>query len=635
MNDERCEVNLDLEQDHIRASWTFAVADASAKHSRRTIQLTELSFVEALRDRKAERKILEQAPQNQANASDRARIAACSIRSKHWADSEAIPVAMSISPLALAEAQRISLGSQLFLAMMPNETTRAQLLEFIDSHERVSLWLRLHPDLEVFPWELARDPDLGWLALVPGISVVRLGQGESPPQPHADSMPIRIGHVDAGDVLAGRELREERWPGDKEISEALVPWGVRKRSQVRYGQVRTALTASEPSPNVFHFTGHGDPPSDPLLGDQDSTLVFRKPEGGSNPIGLAEIGHDLKEAGVQLAVLAACRAGTDSGWRGLGAGLLDFIPAAVSMQAEVHDDGAEEFSAELYRQLGRGIPLDQAVAAARRRAYEQGKVTVDWWVPVLHYAGSYPMQFTPHPAFTRPDATKVRPVLAHPYDALPLGADGAERWHVPQNPIVTRGPILASPDGRLVGTRTEDGVVLSFRHIPSWRWQYRVPILDDEHLIALHATETAVRILVTSPRSTRTIRVDTRRDGNGHLTEQEDRGAAVSGAWIGSRFAWCYEDGTVVGLENWEPGVPSTSLLDVATGSHVTMAAWAEDSVLVLRRSDENGQEERRVDTTRRPERVVVARCDDGSPAAAFIAVADDGLVGWTWDTLG
>ena len=68
------------------------------------------------------------------------------------------------------------------------------------------------------------------------------------------------------------------------------------------------------------------------------------------------------------------------------------IPAVVAMQFEVSDDAAIEFAPALYGALAAGLPIDAAVAEARKAVYTVSQL--EWATPVLYLRADDAQLFT-------------------------------------------------------------------------------------------------------------------------------------------------------------------------------------------------------------------------------------------------
>ena len=93
------------------------------------------------------------------------------------------------------------------------------------------------------------------------------------------------------------------------------------------------------------------------------------------------------EPTLRLAVLNACKAGRTARHKpfaGLAQSLLQQgIPAVIAMQADITDTVAQEMTHEFYAAVAEGMPVDAALAEARKAIYTQGNY-IAWGTPVLY-----------------------------------------------------------------------------------------------------------------------------------------------------------------------------------------------------------------------------------------------------------
>jgi hypothetical protein len=620
----RCEVNLRLRCDScsegqepeqtIYASW--AIGNDHFPELR-TIRLSELSFGRALRGRAIEQAVLGTTTEKVA--------------------------AKDSGFIARAKAQRVALGTQVFLALVPNEAVRASLTSAITrGTDFVRIAIRADdPALEEVPWELARDPEVGWLALHEGVSIVRLGDPSLRTKEIGILGPINIRYVDAGEVDEPK-LGEERWPKHEALRSAVTTAGASNRKRVVWADVAAELAPRPNGPNVFHFTGHGDGATDA----EDVKLRISGERDGSDRLSLGRLGAVLETAGIRLAILPACHAGVDVTWRALGAGLLQYVPAVVSMQGEVEDHAADAFSEEIYLRLGLGVSLDEAVSAARRRlrgsVRDPDSLLADWWLPVLHTTSSEPIRFAPHPAVQSrmgAPATAAKPSKCYeaPGRGIPVGAEGERLWSPPSG-VSASDALCLTADGAVCATVRPNGELVIGR-LSGERvvWQSPYLLEPGTTLLALHAIGYGTKVaLVRYPEGTRELYISGGRQSPGECWTQR----AESGAWTGAGFTCVDKRGEPFGSESLRPlPLPdeNTRCLDVAIGANERLAAWIEDLHLVLCRTVLKGpeqEERRRVILDAEPTDVVVARSGaDLPPRTAFVRIGDE-LRGWSWESV-
>jgi hypothetical protein len=139
--------------------------------------------------------------------------------------------------------------------------------------------------------------------------------------------------------------------------------------------------------HVFHFIGHGGYDT----GDQRGILVLEGDRGEPQEVSGEELGLLFQdERGLKLAVLNSCEGARNSHidpFSGAAASLVNFgVPAVIGMQFEITDQAAIAFSASLYEALARNMPVDAALAQARRSIFAAGN-DIEFGTPVLFLRG--------------------------------------------------------------------------------------------------------------------------------------------------------------------------------------------------------------------------------------------------------
>lgn len=137
--------------------------------------------------------------------------------------------------------------------------------------------------------------------------------------------------------------------------------------------------------HVLHYMGHGSFDS-----QRGGTLILVNNAGRSSAVTAEDLGVMLRDhTSMRLAILNACEAGRadpSDPFAGVADTLVRRgIPAVVAMQYEVSDDAAIEFAPALYGALAAGLPIDAAVAEARKAIYTVSQV--EWVTPVLFLRG--------------------------------------------------------------------------------------------------------------------------------------------------------------------------------------------------------------------------------------------------------
>jgi hypothetical protein len=249
---------------------------------------------------------------------------------------------------------------------------------------RVTLSLTGSPELMQIPWEYLYDrPDfLGRSTLTPIVRYLDLSESRRALE---IALPLRILGVVASPLdYPHLDVETEK----KKVTTALGPmiesgaltidWLAKPNLPALGRQLRKAEY------HVFHFIGHGGFDKDA----EDGVLLFVNEEtGDSDRISGAELGDMLHdETSLRLAVLNACegaRAAVDDPFAGVATSLIEReVPAVIGMQFEITDRAAIIFSSEFYAALADGMPVDTAIAEARKMIYADKNQT-EWGTPVL------------------------------------------------------------------------------------------------------------------------------------------------------------------------------------------------------------------------------------------------------------
>lgn len=315
-------------------------------------------------------------------------------------------------------------GNVLFEAAFPDEI-RACYKSSLEKARASGkgLRLRLHieaPDLATLPWEYLYDEERRkFVCLARDTPVVRYlriqDEDDARRQPIAVDPPLRIlGMVAAPTVetgLARLDVEREK----RRIEEALAKLGQRERVELVWleGQTSWALQeAMQRGPwHAFHFIGHGGFDVETNKG----FLVFAKEDGREHRIPAPKVATYLTDhLPLRLVVLNACQGAQGSADDILSSTastlILRGIPAVVAMQYKISDVAAIEFAQGFYGSLANGLPVDAAVAEARKKVNSMD-YTVEWGTPVLHMQSSDGRLFDLNAAAPPPVVPPPAPVV--------------------------------------------------------------------------------------------------------------------------------------------------------------------------------------------------------------------------------
>lgn len=288
------------------------------------------------------------------------------------------------------EAAR-ELGGSLFEALFTGNVrdcyTRS--LDQITKNENAGLRLRLRlqdvPELADLPWEFLLDRTNGrFVAHSMQTPLVRYVEMSQSLRPLLTTLPLRVLVMISAPIdEPGLDQQEER----NRLEQAFEP--LRKQGKVEVTWQEDATLPAlmrylrKQSYHIFHFVGHGafDAKRDVGL------LVLEDEQERSARVESDRIGAFLHDhPSLRLAVLNSCegaRSSRNDPFAGVAANLVrQGIPAVVAMQFEISDEAAITFAGEFYSALAEGVPVDAAVAEARKAIYATNDV--EWATPVLY-----------------------------------------------------------------------------------------------------------------------------------------------------------------------------------------------------------------------------------------------------------
>ena len=280
------------------------------------------------------------------------------------------------------------LGDSLFKALFRDDvrdlyrTARAAA----DAREhglRVKLSLTRVPELMTLPWEFLYD-DPSFLSISQLTPVVRYLELPRTRPVRELEPPLRIlGLVSSPSDAAELDVERERANLEVALSELIARGSVELRwlERATLTALLEELRAGEF--HIVHYIGHGA--FRPEVGD--GVLLLEDEEGRAHAVSSGRLGtilHDHRS--LRLTVLNACegaRTSDDDPFAGVAATLIQQgIPAVIAMQFEITDRAAVVFAQHLYDTLADGLPIDAALAEARKAIWADDN-DVEWATPVL------------------------------------------------------------------------------------------------------------------------------------------------------------------------------------------------------------------------------------------------------------
>lgn len=230
------------------------------------------------------------------------------------------------------------------------------------------------PELAALPWEFLYDP------YEPETEIPQ------PIQPLTVTPPLRIlGMIANPQNLAQLDVERET----QRVEKALQDVQTRGLVELHWleGQTWHHLHhAMRSGPwHIFHFIGHGgfDPNTD------EGLIALADKDGQLHRLSATQLGRLLADHhALRLVLLNACegaRGSTRDIFSSTAAILVRRgISAVLAMQYEITDRAAIKFAHAFYDALAYGMPVDAAVAEARKAINVSLTNTLEWGTPVLH-----------------------------------------------------------------------------------------------------------------------------------------------------------------------------------------------------------------------------------------------------------
>lgn len=293
-----------------------------------------------------------------------------------------------------AEEQSVQrFGQALFETMLTGEVGRLyaetqQMAATAEISTGVRLRLTIAPaHLAAIPWEFLCDPaDGSYPCLLPDTSLVRALDLARPVPPLQVTLPLRVlGMAASPSDLPSLNTEEEQ----DRLRRAFAPLQANGEIELHWveGQsweaLQEALLYLGPW-HIFHFIGHGG--IHPHSGD--GVLAFVNERGTSHLLDADDLATLLSRRNLRLVVLNACEGarGNDHDVFSSTAATLARcgIPGILAMQYAISDPAAVQLTKTFYSTLAHGLPLEEAVVAARQAVKLSRRNTLEWGTPVLY-----------------------------------------------------------------------------------------------------------------------------------------------------------------------------------------------------------------------------------------------------------
>ena len=302
-----------------------------------------------------------------------------------------------------------SFGRELFNALVTGEA-RSRYDVSVGAARQQGKGLRLKlrilpPELAKLPWEFLYDPrEAEYVCLSRDTPVVRYLELPQPVQPLLVQPPLRI----LGMIVSPRDLASLDVAHEKHrVETAIGDLQKQRLIDLKWleGQTwRDLQRAMRGGPwHIFHFIGHGgfDSSAD------EGVIALADENGGAHRMLATELGRLLSDhRSLRLVLLNSCEGarGSEHDVFSSTAAILvrRGMPAVVAMQYEITDRAAVEFARSFYEALVEGLPVDAAVAEARKAISLAVTNTVEWGTPVLY------MRAPQGAIFQLPETPRVR-----------------------------------------------------------------------------------------------------------------------------------------------------------------------------------------------------------------------------------
>jgi formylglycine-generating enzyme required for sulfatase activity len=284
-------------------------------------------------------------------------------------------------------------GRKLFDAVFQGEVRDCftACLSQLDHEEEQGARLRLRladaPELASWPWEYLYHRKQ-FVVLSRETPIVRSLELPRPVKPLAVAPPLRfVGLVSDPKDSRYAKLNVEREQANINAAlRGLVERGlftVEWLKTATLDELRRRLARRDPV-HVFHFIGHGgwDREKD------DGLLVFQDEYGDGHRVGANHLATILKDhKPLRLVALNACegaRLSPADPFAGVAGALMSLgLPAVLAMQFEITDRAAIQLAQVFYESLADGLPVEGALAEARKAIFASGN-DMEWGTPVLY-----------------------------------------------------------------------------------------------------------------------------------------------------------------------------------------------------------------------------------------------------------
>ncbi len=283
-------------------------------------------------------------------------------------------------------------GAELFNALLQPELKDAyyQVLGHATNQGKgVRLRLVLDESVSTLPWEFLCTPQQDFVNLNPETPIIRYIERPHPAPSVKIDLPLNVLVVIANPTrfsqldAAGEKAR---------IVQALAPLQEQGLVHVSYiegpdtwPRLIDALRPDET--HILHFIGHGTVAENSQTAE--GLLVMEDLDGAAKLVG-SELFRILVlgKKNLRLVMLNSCLGAAATEGAPLSSVAANLViagvPAVIAMQFEISDDAARTIAGTFYKCLAMKMPVDRALAEARRQVKLLNSDSLEWATPVLY-----------------------------------------------------------------------------------------------------------------------------------------------------------------------------------------------------------------------------------------------------------
>ncbi|MGE0599994.1 MAG: CHAT domain-containing protein [Dehalococcoidia bacterium] len=342
---------------------------------------------------------------------------------------------------------------------------------------RIRLRLSGAPGLIDIPWEFLFDQSARrFVALSVDSPLVRFLDVPGVTTPLKVAPPIKILAAIASPSDFEPLQVEDEWKRLQAVADSVSALSIERLEKPTLSELQRALRREY---HILHFVGHGGFDE----ATQDGLLVFEDEQGRGNEVSATYLSTLLHDAdSLRLAVLNACdgaRGSRTDQFSGVAQSLLQQgVPAVVAMQFEISDDAALTFAREFYGAFSEGLPLEAALAEARKSMFAEQNDS-EWATPVLYLrsVGSDIFEISQPATEAAADpegVTRIMEPVPIPVDRTSVDDPDATRTFEP--PETTPEPEAAHPEPEPEASpEPPNGGGGQSEPVPDGSWWRRVP----------------------------------------------------------------------------------------------------------------------------------------------------------------